>query len=171
MNGIDYQLAKLRESLAQEEEVLAAISNPHNHEEIRQKVESLKAGIKELEEWKQKQKQIRKTEMCQRCVKNLEHLEYLDRLRNDVDHRIADKVIKMTIPSEVLDDEMRDLIKLRLGQRNERTVEEGGRTFDMSDLKCGEARDGGPRRNPARRHPTKKPGNRNRMRYGLCRAN
>ena len=96
------------------------------------------------------------TEMCKRCVKNLEHLEYLDHLRNDVDHRIADKVVAMSIPSEVLDDEMRDLIKLKFGQRNGRTVEEGGRTFDMSDLKCGEARDGGPRRNPARRHPTKK---------------
>jgi len=57
-------------------------------------------------------------EICQRCVEHLRH---------DVEHRIADKVLSMPLPSDVLDDEMRDLIKLLLGQRNGRTdAEKGG---------------------------------------------
>jgi len=57
------------------------------------------------------------TEICLRCVEHLRH---------DVDHRMADKIMRMNLPSEILDDEMRDLIKLRFGQRNGRTEEEKG---------------------------------------------
>ena len=56
-------------------------------------------------------------EMCQRCVEHLKH---------DVDHRIVEKFITMSFPSEILDDELRDLIKLKLGQRNGRTDAEKG---------------------------------------------
>ncbi len=55
------------------------------------------------------------TEICQRCVEHLKH---------DVEHRIVEKFISMSFPSDILDDEMRDLIKLRLGQRNGRTEAE-----------------------------------------------
>lgn len=47
-------------------------------------------------------------EVCRRCVEWLKH---------DVANRIADKVERMALPSEVFDAELRDLIKLRRGQR------------------------------------------------------
>ena len=56
-------------------------------------------------------------EICSRCIEKNKH---------DIDHRMADKIMRMNLPSEILDDEMRDLIKLRLGQRNGRTEEEKG---------------------------------------------
>jgi hypothetical protein len=39
---------------------------------------------------------------------------------------MADKIMRMNLPSEILDDEMRDLIKLRFGQHNGRTDAEKG---------------------------------------------
>lgn len=59
------------------------------------------------------------TQICQRCVEHLKH---------DVDHQIVDKFMRMSFPSDILDDEMRDLIKLRLGQKNGRTDAERGVT-------------------------------------------
>ena len=47
------------------------------------------------------------TEICKKCVEHLKH---------DYDHRIADKVEKMCMPSDIMDDELRDLLKLRRGQ-------------------------------------------------------
>jgi len=45
--------------------------------------------------------------MCRRCLEHLKH---------DVDHKIADKVESMSFPSDIMDDELRDLFKLRRGQ-------------------------------------------------------
>ena len=47
-------------------------------------------------------------EVCRRCVEWLKH---------DIDKRIADKVERMVLPSEIFDAELHDLIKLRRGQR------------------------------------------------------
>lgn len=45
------------------------------------------------------------TEVCKRCVEMFRH-------KQDVAIKIADKVERMCIPSDIMDDELRDLIKL-----------------------------------------------------------
>jgi hypothetical protein len=63
------------------------------------------------------------TEICRRCV---EHL------KNDYDHKIADELEKMSLPSVVTIDgqgtwaTIIDLLRLRRGQRNGRTDAEKG---------------------------------------------
>lgn len=59
MTDMDYQLRSMRKALAQEEEILAVISNQGNHAEIKRRVEQLKADIKRLEDWNESQKAIR----------------------------------------------------------------------------------------------------------------
>lgn len=59
MSDTDTHLKRLKEYLVQEEEVLSAISDTHNHAEVRGRVEKAKAEIKELEEWLEKQGRIR----------------------------------------------------------------------------------------------------------------
>ena len=47
-------------------------------------------------------------QVCRECVEHLKH---------DVDHRIADKVESMCLPTSVMDDELHDLLKLRRSHR------------------------------------------------------
>jgi len=46
--------------------------------------------------------------ICDRCIVKMKH---------DVANRIADKVESMSFPSDIMDDELRDLLKLRRGQK------------------------------------------------------
>lgn len=46
--------------------------------------------------------------ICQQCTEHLKH---------DYDHLIANEVESMAIPSEVMTERLRDLLKLRRGQR------------------------------------------------------
>ena len=48
-----------------------------------------------------------KMAMCRQCVETQ---------KQDVANRIADKVESMCLPSNVMDDELHDLLKLRRGQ-------------------------------------------------------
>lgn len=51
--------------------------------------------------------------ICKQCVVQLE----IEKLRNDAANKIADKVQSMSLPVGVLTDELRDLQKLRRGQK------------------------------------------------------
>lgn len=59
MSDVEYQLKQLRSALVQEEEVLSAISDTHNHAEVKEHVKRLKDNIKKLEDWQAQQEPIR----------------------------------------------------------------------------------------------------------------
>lgn len=59
MPDINYQLRSLRVALAQEEDILAVISDTHNHAEVKGRVDRLKTDIKKLEDFERKQNIIR----------------------------------------------------------------------------------------------------------------